>query len=416
VAKFTGIRSQLLGLVAAAVVPFLVLIGAGLWNQSRTEQAEAMSRALAEARVLAAQLDDHIGNLENLMLGLSRVVSTDPADAATNDALLSGLKAELPSYISDIIVARPDGEIIGSAFGKRYSIGDRTFFHQVEAGQSITVGSPFRTRADGRWVFPVAHPIRNSAGELQGVLIVGTLIEAFRGAMRVSQLPAGSIVRIVSDRGIAVASFPEVPDWVGRSRSKVDNAARRLRTREGSEIATWADNVTRITGYSTAYRAPWLVTIGMPMEVASAAVATKLKWSGLFSLCAIAVGSIIAWMLSGRIIRPLRQLEQDAAILAAGELSHRTSISAAGEFGRLADAFNKMASSLERRRKRGSSAPTCCARRRTRSTPSSMHRRSRSPARISIASCSCGTALPRTSTATAKRKCSAARSRWFPRT
>jgi hypothetical protein len=212
VVEFTGIRSQLLGLVAAAVVPFLVLIGAGLWNQSRTEQAEAMSRALAEARVLAAQLDDHISNLENLTLGLSRVVSTKRADAAGNDALLSGLKAELPSFISDIIVARPDGEIIGSAFGGRYGIGDRTFFRQVEAGQLITVGSPFRARADGRWIFPVAHPLRNSAGELQGVLIVGTLIEAFRGAMRVSQLPAGSIVRIVSDGGIAVASFPEVPE------------------------------------------------------------------------------------------------------------------------------------------------------------------------------------------------------------
>src|SRR5208337_4103720 len=149
-----------------------------------------------------------------------------------NDALLSGLKAELPSFISDIVVARPDGEIIGSAFGKRYGIDDRKFFQQIEAGQSITVGSPFLTRAGGRWIFPVAHPIRNAAGELQGVLMVGTLIEAFRGAMRVSQLPAGSIVRIVSDGGIAVASFPEVPDWVGRDLSKADNAARRLRTRE----------------------------------------------------------------------------------------------------------------------------------------------------------------------------------------
>jgi hypothetical protein len=78
VARFTGIRSQLLGLVAAAVVPFLVLIGAGLWNQSRTAQAEAMARALAEARVLGAQLDDHLGNLENLMLGLVPYPPTRP--------------------------------------------------------------------------------------------------------------------------------------------------------------------------------------------------------------------------------------------------------------------------------------------------------------------------------------------------
>jgi hypothetical protein len=58
-----GIRSRLLALVLATVVPFVALIGAGLWIQWRREQAAALERALAEARLLAAQLDDHISNL-----------------------------------------------------------------------------------------------------------------------------------------------------------------------------------------------------------------------------------------------------------------------------------------------------------------------------------------------------------------
>jgi diguanylate cyclase (GGDEF)-like protein/PAS domain S-box-containing protein len=350
VAKFMGIRSQLLGLVAAAVLPFLVLIGVGLWNQSRIAQAEALNRALGEARVLAAQIDDHLGNVENLMIGLSRAVSTDPADVKANDGLLAGVKAELPGFMSDIVVATPDGENIGSASGNRFSVADRSHFTQILAGQSIAIGDPVRSRVDQHWIFPVARAIRNSAGELQAVLIIGTSIENFRGAVHVSHLPAGSTVRITNERGIAVAAFPDVPDRVGRDLSKLGNVSRWLRAREGSEFAIWNDQVTRVTGYSTAYRAPWLVTVGMPMDVASAAVATKLKLGGLYSFFAIAVGAIIAWMLSGRIIRPLRQLERDAAILASGELSHRTSISSVGEFGRLADAFNRMASSLERRR------------------------------------------------------------------
>jgi HAMP domain-containing protein len=345
-----GIRAQLLGLVAAAVLPFLVLIGAGLWNQSRTEQAQALNRVLGDARVLAAQVDDHLGNLQNLMVGLGHAVSTNPADAAANDALLRKLKAELPDFIADITVALPDGENIGSASGQRYRVGDLAFFGQVVAGALVAVGDPLRSRVSGRWVFPVAHAIRNSAGELQAVLIVGTSIESFREAVRANQLPPGSIVRILNERGIAVAAIPDVPDWAGRDLSKTANAGRRLLAREGSEFATWNDGVTRLTGYSTAYRAPWLVVVGMPMELSSIPVATKLKLSGLFGLFAIATGSLIAWMLSGRIIRPLRQLERDAAILASGELSHRTSISAAGEFGHLADAFNLMASSLEQRR------------------------------------------------------------------
>ena len=144
VPKSLGIRAQLLGLVAAAVLPFLVLIGAGLWNQSRTEQAEALNRALGDARVLAAQVDDHLGNLENLMVGLGHAVSTNPADAAANDALLHDLKAELPDYIADITVALPDGENIGSASGQRYRVGALPFFGRVLAGES-TAGC-FRSR------------------------------------------------------------------------------------------------------------------------------------------------------------------------------------------------------------------------------------------------------------------------------
>ena len=70
-----SIRGKLLALVLAAVVPFLALIGAGLWGQWQDTQAAARQHALNDARVLAAQVDDHIGNLEHLMLGLSRAVS-----------------------------------------------------------------------------------------------------------------------------------------------------------------------------------------------------------------------------------------------------------------------------------------------------------------------------------------------------
>src|SRR5271169_3578768 len=104
-----GIRSQLLGLVAAAAFPFLVLINVGLWNQFRTAQTEALDRAHNEARVLAAQIDDHLGNLENLMIGLSRAIDLDPGGTAKNDALLKGLKAQLPGFISDIIIVNPQG-------------------------------------------------------------------------------------------------------------------------------------------------------------------------------------------------------------------------------------------------------------------------------------------------------------------
>jgi diguanylate cyclase (GGDEF)-like protein/PAS domain S-box-containing protein len=64
---------------------------------------------------------------------------------------------------------------------------------------------------------------------------------------------------------------------------------------------------------------------------------------------ALLIASLVAWMLSGRILRPLRQLGKDVSVLAAGELSHRSKVDTGDEIGVLADAFNKMAGSLERR-------------------------------------------------------------------
>ena len=91
-----SIRSQLLGLVLATVVPFTALIGFGVWKEWQSDQAAAMALAVNEARLLAAQVDDHLGNLENLLIGLSRAVSTNPADTKANDLLLRQLKTELP--------------------------------------------------------------------------------------------------------------------------------------------------------------------------------------------------------------------------------------------------------------------------------------------------------------------------------
>ena len=41
----SSIRSRLIGLVVASVVPFTALIGVGLWNQWRTDQKNAVEVA-----------------------------------------------------------------------------------------------------------------------------------------------------------------------------------------------------------------------------------------------------------------------------------------------------------------------------------------------------------------------------------
>ena len=121
-----GIRARLLGLVIATVVPFTALVGVGLWNQWRSDQAQAIRSALTEARLLAAQVDDQIGQFENLLVGLSAGLAADPVDIKKNDAILRETKAQLPDYMGSLLLSSPDGNNIGT-------------WTNAQAGQNIAV-------------------------------------------------------------------------------------------------------------------------------------------------------------------------------------------------------------------------------------------------------------------------------------
>ena len=92
-----------------------------------------------------------------------------------------------------------------------------------------------------------------------------------------------------------------------------------------------------------------MVSVGLPADAGLAAVMWRLGVGLTFALVALLCAFGIAWMLSRRIVRPLRQLGEDASALAAGDLSHRTRVQAHGEVGVLAASFNQMAAALQQR-------------------------------------------------------------------
>src|SRR5262245_37296149 len=196
-----SIRARMLGLVVATAVPFIALIGIGLWYQWRNDHAGAMWLARDEARLLAAQVDEHIGNLDNLMAGLSRAVSWDPADIAANDALLRRVKPELPDHVSNIMVFDLSGNNIGYSAGpesERPYAANRAYFDKVLAGERLAFGDVSVGRAINRWVITVARPVHDDMGRLRAVMGTGTLLEHFQDALRVKGLPMGSVVQIVN--------------------------------------------------------------------------------------------------------------------------------------------------------------------------------------------------------------------------
>jgi PAS domain S-box-containing protein len=89
--------------------------------------------------------------------------------------------------------------------------------------------------------------------------------------------------------------------------------------------------------------------VALPRTIAFAAVVSRLGWSALFIAATLVLAWGIAWMLSARIVRRLRQLGKDAFRLASGDLAHRATVHTLDEVEALAKTFNNMAESLEQR-------------------------------------------------------------------
>ena len=346
---FQSIRLRLLGLVLAAVAPFAALIGLGIWDQWRTEQAQALHLALSEARSVAASVDDHVGNLENLLSGLAHAVSYDSANAAANDALLRRAMAEQPDYIANLTVLGLDGKSIGVGSGTHFYGGDRLYFRNVIAGERLAIGEPVIGRSVHGWLVTVARPIEDTQGNLRGVITVGTRIERLQDVLTPRTLPIGSVVRLINESSIVISDGWNNLNANDRNHVMFDKGIRHIVARDSAQRMVWNDGVERITGTASSKRTRWVVSVGLPKDVALAPVLARFKWSLAWSAGALSVAFMIAWMFSARIVRPLRQLAMDASALAAGDLSHRTEIASKDEVGALADTFNQMAASLERR-------------------------------------------------------------------
>jgi diguanylate cyclase (GGDEF)-like protein/PAS domain S-box-containing protein len=348
-----SIRSRLLALVVATVVPFTVLIVAGLWTRWQIDHGVAIRQAINEARLLAAQIDDHIGNLENLLIGLSEAVSPDPLDREANDALLKRVRSQLPDYVAQLSVYSLEGTNVGSSGqteGGRMNVTGRAYLQDVVAGQRLSIGDAIIGRLSQRWIVTFGRPVENRDGRLRAVLVVGTWLDQFQNALRLQKLPAGTIVSIVNQKGIVIARSEDGAKWIGRDVGNWRNMAKHFAQGEGSDISVWAsDGIERVNAFSVAHRAPWMVMVGQPTHSLFAAAAFRLATAATFIFGTLIIGFSIAWVLSGRLARPLRQLGKDASLLASGQLSHRSTVRTQDEVGLLADDFNRMAMALEER-------------------------------------------------------------------
>jgi len=343
-----GIRARLF---LAALITFSPLV-AVLVFQDYYHLVAARQRADADATrfalMKAGDVDQYLLAVETQMTVLRAVVATDGTQGATNDALIAAVLPSLPEYIDSVLAFTPGGVQLGAATrgDSGGTVSPTALQDQVtdtEASRRLVVGQPLQ-RAPGHPNTVLVSRALQDLANVPVVIVLALRPDRMPPLTDVRGLPRGATVSIVDVRGPLLA------------RSSVDAATGSALPSAGpvvpvpprSEITRRLDSADdRVIGHAVADRAPWVIYVDAPAEIALTAARADFVRDLVIGSVMLALALLLAWLISERITAPIRQLTTDAAALGAGHLSRRTAVQTGGEIGVLAGAFNETAGAIE---------------------------------------------------------------------
>ncbi|MCE9658069.1 MAG: diguanylate cyclase [Burkholderiales bacterium] len=349
-----GIHSRLLLVTLAIGLLFVLYIAFNTARQSGRDLMHAREQIRLVAGLAGARLDEHLGDVTQLLHSLAATLPVESNEVESNDASLRRLVPTFPLNLTSVSLWAPDGANIGSSeelpASGRPSAADRPFFIAAMAGPGLSVEAPLRLQKGGEWIAVFALPIVREEKTV-AVVSVSTRLQTLTSLLDPeSSLPAGAVISLIDAQGRMVGRSLEPERWIGQP-APMDRTLllRRFGEGRGSTENTGVDGIARIAGFARARTVPWLVYVGVPMDSAMGPAGTNAKESLALGVAMLMIGLVLAAWVASRIARPLRQLSADARLLGEGRFEHRTEVATGSEIGLLAHTLNRMAAALQER-------------------------------------------------------------------
>jgi len=349
------LRVRLLLLAAASIAPLFALIALNINEEFEHHRQDALRSSFQLAQQIALRVDEHLSNMEALLIAVSGTLGRDLANREINDEKLREIQRRLPGYFFSISILGPDGRMLNSSTASLaeragLNFADRGYFKEAIKRRGLASEAPIVSRTSGRWIMIVAYPLVGPGEELLGVVSASTQLDRFQAVLNTGALPPGSVAALINEQGTVIGRSLEPENWVGKNLSGDPSVRQVLKQRRGSEELTGPDGVVRFSGYAPLREAPWIVYMGIPSSVALAPARAALRRSAAFVAGGMALALLLAWWIARRLVLPIERLAADAKELAVGNLGHRSAVESRSEVGELANQFNLMARALEQQR------------------------------------------------------------------
>jgi two-component system, sensor histidine kinase len=346
---------RLLILVLLAALPVLAIQVQELLQSREQRKAAIAEQAMDLARLAAAQQDQFIESSRHLLAAAAQMPEVQRRDASGCSARMAELRNQFPR-VSGIGALGPDGVQFCSSSGEvaGISLADRPYFQQALRTKTLAISGYIIGRVSGQPHLNFAYPAIDRAGAVRGVVVLAFSLDRLSESLSMAPRPSGATMSLIDGDGILLARTPPSPDWIGRRVPEAPFTKAMLARRQGVVIEqTGIDGVARMYGFAPLIgSADLFAVVGLPWQQAFRQ-ADRLFWrETLFTVLAFTLAAMVALFSADFWIRrPIARLQHALGRFKNGDLAVRATAGrgSSPELRELAEDFNEMASTLERR-------------------------------------------------------------------
>ncbi len=344
-----NLLSRLFLLVAIALLPVIAIQTYNEFDLRRARRDEVQSQALSMAKLAAAEQQQIVQGIRQILIALSELPAVKARDSGTCDAYLAAIRHRFPAFIT-FIVTDPNGRSFCDTNNdhKPIDIAARPYFASALKTGAFTVGEFSKGHSTGRNVIQFALPFRGDDGGLDGLIVAALGLDWLADYIAKEEVPAGAALAVTDRNGTYLARYPDNGRFVG---TKMAGDKFLIEGGQAAVDIVDVDGIERIASRSALEgdSGGLVVSLGLDKTRAFTEMHSRTQFGIFLIVVSISLVLVLTWLGAQRFIhRPLGRLVDAANQWRLGDYARRVGIREKSEIGRVADAFNTMADALER--------------------------------------------------------------------
>jgi PAS domain S-box-containing protein len=313
--RVRSVRSRLYLLLAAVLVPVLLVQAATYLNYLQTSKNQEIASNLEMAGAVAATFNAFLEELLRQEATIGTALLAPGYQTPEERSRI--LRASRDSYtvVRDFHWIEPDGRTAASSNPKAIGIGalDRPYFQRILLGEKWAVSDLLPSRLTGAPAFTVSRGVYNEDGSLAGVVMAALDAGRLADVLSVDRGP-GAAISVIDHSGRTVYRFPELPrSWEERDFAAATPSV--LEAIAGKEVTgvgmIGADPSRRIYAMVPIPPFGWAATASEHLSDVLASAWRDLSEQAAMFAAAVACGIVAAFFIARTISEPLVRLRRE---------------------------------------------------------------------------------------------------------